>query len=68
MAVEHRESEVKRGLSFVFTMWTWLTIGPAVLIGLAMSAGYAQWRLKLSLDDVVPIIVFYESHILSFDL
>jgi methyl-accepting chemotaxis protein len=58
MEVEHRSSEVKRGLSFVFTAWTWITIGPAVLIGLVLSAIYAQQRLDLSLADMLPIIVF----------
>ncbi len=58
MPVEHRSAQVSKGLSFVFTMWTWVTIGPAVGIGLLLSAVFAMRRLDLIFDDILPIIIF----------
>lgn len=58
MAQEYRESTVRGGLSWTFTLWTWLTIGPPVLIGLVASAIFAWWKLDLSFGDMLPVIVF----------
>lgn len=58
MAVtDHRESSVKRGLSLWFTVLTWLTIGPAVALGLAFTAWYARLKLGLSLVEMLPVMI-----------
>ncbi|GAB4281418.1 MAG: hypothetical protein Kow0056_16760 [Coriobacteriia bacterium] len=57
MVVEHRESQLRRGLSFVFTIWTWLSIGPAVLVGLVIAAVVAATELHLTLDEMLPVII-----------
>jgi len=56
--LEHRQSEVRRGLSFDFTVMTWLTIGPAVALGLVATAVFAESRLRLSYGDMLPIMLF----------
>jgi len=56
-ATEHRQSSVRRGLSLWFTVLTWLTIGPAVALGLAFTAWYAWWNLGLTLTDMLPVMV-----------
>lgn len=58
MAQEFRDSTVKGGLSMTFTIWTWLTIGPPVLIGLIASAVFAWWDLDLSFAEMFPVIMF----------
>lgn len=58
MAVEHRSSHIKRGLSLVFTFWTWMSIGPAVLVGLIFAAVFAWVRLDLTLSEMLPVIVW----------
>lgn len=55
---EHRESTVKRGLSLTFTLWTWATIGPPVLIGLIGAALFAWWYLRLTFWEMFPVIMF----------
>lgn len=57
MATEHRHSSVKRGLSFTFTLLTWATIAPAVGIGLAVTAGFAWWYLRLTVDQMLPVMI-----------
>lgn len=57
MAQEHRHSSVKRGLSFTFTLLTWATIGPAVAVGLAVTAVFAWWYLQLTLTDMIPVML-----------
>lgn len=47
MQKEQRSSTVKQGLSFTFTMYTWLTIGPAVFAGLAVTGAFALFILKI---------------------
>jgi len=55
---QHRDSSVKRGLSFTFTLWTWATIGPPVAVGLFASAIFAWRYLDLSLREMLPVIIF----------
>lgn len=57
MTPEHRQSVVRGGLSFAFTVLTWATIGPPVLLGLILSALFAWWWLHLSFIDMLPIIL-----------
>lgn len=57
MAQEHRHSSVRHGLSFTFTLLTWLTIGPAVAVGLAVTAVFAWWYLELTLADMMPVML-----------
>lgn len=57
MSQEHRQSSVKRGLSFTFTLLTWVTIGPAVTAGLAVTAVFASWYLQLTLTDMLPVML-----------
>ncbi|TDB36989.1 MAG: methyl-accepting chemotaxis protein [Actinobacteria bacterium] len=52
MQREYRSSSVKRGLSFTFTMYTWLTIGPAVFIGLMVTGGFALFVLKMDIAEL----------------
>ncbi len=52
MQREHRRSEVKRGLSFSFTLYTWLTIGPAVFVGLMFTGGFALFVLRVDPVDL----------------
>ena len=54
---EHRHSAVKGGLSLWFTVLTWLTIGPAVAVGLMFTAWYAANRLNLSLMQMLPVML-----------
>jgi methyl-accepting chemotaxis protein len=53
-----RSSEVKRGLSFTFTLLTWATIGPAVGVGLLATAIFALFYLEMSFSDLLYIAVF----------
>jgi len=54
MQREYRSSSTKHGLSFTFTMYTWLTIGPAVFIGLMITGGFALFVLKMD-----PVMLGY---------
>lgn len=49
---------MKRGLSFTFTLLTWATIGPAVLVGLTITAVFSWWYLDLTLGQMLPVIIF----------
>jgi methyl-accepting chemotaxis protein len=54
MQKEYRGSSVKQGLSFTFTMYTWLTIGPAVFAGLTVTGAFALFVLKID-----PLVLTY---------
>jgi methyl-accepting chemotaxis protein len=54
---EHRESTLRRGLSFTFTLLTWASIAPAVVVGLTITAVFAAFFLRLSLVDMMPVMV-----------
>ncbi len=56
--IDHQDSRVKRGLSFVFTIWTWVTIGPPVLIGLGATAIFMAWYLNTSFTQLVVVASF----------
>ncbi len=58
MSVEVRSSSVKRGLSFWVTALTWVTIAPAVGLGLAITAIFAWYTLDLSLSQMLPVMIF----------
>ncbi len=58
MAQEHRHSSMRGGLSFIFTVLTWVAIGPAVMFGLVVTAFFAEWYLKLSWSEMLPVIAF----------
>lgn len=53
-----RSSQVRRGLSFTFTLLTWMTIGPAVGVGLLATAFFALFYLKMAFIDLFYIAVF----------
>lgn len=57
MVSEHRAVSVKRGLSFIFTVMTWVTIAPAVAIGLGLTAVVAFFYLHLELSGLVVVMV-----------
>lgn len=57
MPQQHRSSTVRGGLSFVFTVLTWVTIAPAVSVGLVITAVYAGYALDLTLLEMLPVIV-----------
>ena len=56
--VEHRSSSVRRGLSLVFTGLTWITIAPAVALGLIATAIFAYYQLGLTLGEMLPVMIF----------
>ncbi|MHB1451619.1 MAG: methyl-accepting chemotaxis protein [Coriobacteriia bacterium] len=58
MAEKVRSSEMKRGLSFTFTLLTWLTIGPAVMVGLLATGIFALTALEMDLGTLKSIAVF----------
>ena len=58
MTEKLRASQMKRGLSFTFTLLTWLTIGPAVMVGLLATGAFALTALDMSLDDIKYIALF----------
>ncbi|MDZ4655453.1 MAG: HAMP domain-containing methyl-accepting chemotaxis protein [Coriobacteriia bacterium] len=53
-----RSSQVKRGLSFTFTLLTWATIGPVVGIGLMSTAVFALVLLEIEFADLAYIAIF----------
>lgn len=57
MAQEHRDSTVRGGLSFRFTLLTWAAIGPAVLAGLIFTAIFAYVWLDLTLREMLPVML-----------
>ena len=58
MPETYRASEVKRGLSFTFTLLTWLTIGPAVAAGLTATGLFALLVLKIDAGQLFTVAVF----------
>jgi len=54
---EARGRAHNRGLSLWFTVLTWLTIGPAVALGLAFTAWYAWIDLHLTFAQMFPVMV-----------
>ena len=60
--VDHRDSTVKRGLSFVFTLMTWVTIAPPVLIGLAATAVFMALYLKTTLTQLAAVAAVRRRH------
>ncbi len=52
MQKENRNRSVKQGLSFTFTMYTWLTIGPAVFVGLMITGAFALFWLEIDLQTL----------------
>lgn len=57
MIKEHRHSQLKHGLSWRFTMMTWVSIGPAVAAGLAATAVFAEWSLHLTVAEMIPVML-----------
>jgi methyl-accepting chemotaxis protein len=55
---EHRSSSVHGGLGRVFTIWTWLSIAPAVGIGLVLTAVFAYYYLALDIADMLTVMLF----------
>ncbi len=55
MQSEYRGSKAKRGLSFDFTMYTWLTIGPAVFVGLMVTGAFALFVLKIDPTELMYV-------------
>ena len=58
MTEKLRASQVKRGLSFTFTLLTWLTLGPAGMVGLLATGIFALTALDMEFDMLRPIAVF----------
>lgn len=58
MSEKVRASELKRGLSFTFTLLTWLTIGPAVMLGLFATGIYALTVIDMDFTSLRAIAVF----------
>jgi methyl-accepting chemotaxis protein len=58
MPQKYRSSEIKHGLSWAFTLLTWITIGPAVAVGLIATAFYALIGLDMDLEILLRIAVF----------
>ncbi len=56
-AGEHRHSVVERGLAFRFTLLTWLTIAPAVALGLAVTAVFAYLYLDLVFAEMFWVML-----------
>lgn len=57
MVQEHRSSSMKRGLAFTFTLLTWVTIAPAVMTGLAITAVFAFVYLELTIAQMLPVML-----------
>ena len=58
MPKAYRSSQMKRGLSFTFTLLTWATIGPAVGIGLTATGLFAWFVLKIDHTDLLYVALF----------
>lgn len=58
MSGTYRSSEVKRGLSFAFTLLTWATIGPAVAAGLTLTGLFALLVLKVAPGQLLWTALF----------
>lgn len=55
---DHREATVRRGLSFVFTLWTWATIAPPVIIGLVATAIFMWLYLHTTFMQLFWVALF----------
>jgi methyl-accepting chemotaxis protein len=55
---ERRHSSVQGGLAYRFTLWTWITIGPAVTAGLIVTAAIAYFDLHLTFAKMLPIALW----------
>lgn len=58
MAQENRDGTIKGGLSLTFTLWTWATIGPPVLIGLIAAVIIAGAVLHLGFWEMLPVMLW----------
>ncbi|MDO8879383.1 MAG: HAMP domain-containing methyl-accepting chemotaxis protein [Coriobacteriia bacterium] len=58
MSETYRSSEVRRGLSFTFTLLTWATIGPAVAAGLTLTGLFALVVLKIDAGQLFLTALF----------
>lgn len=58
MPQAYRESQVKHGLLYTFTLRTWLTIGPAVGIGLTATGIFAWFVLKIDHTSLLYTALF----------
>ena len=58
MPEEYRASQLKRGLSFTFTVLTWATIGPAVGAGLFLTGLFAYFVLDVDALTLVWTALF----------
>lgn len=58
MPKAYRSSQMKRGLSFTFTLLTWATIGPAVGIGLTATGLFAWFVLKIDHTSLIYVALF----------
>ena len=58
MPEEYRASQLKRGLSFTFTILTWATIGPAVGAGLFLTGLFAYFVLDVDALTLVWTALF----------
>jgi len=54
----YRSSEVRGGLSFEFTLLTWLTIGPAVAAGLTATGLFALLVLEIDAGSLAAVAAF----------
>jgi methyl-accepting chemotaxis protein len=52
---EYRHSSMKRGLSFVFTLMTWVTIAPPVVVGLIITALIAWLWIGIPIDKLTQV-------------
>jgi methyl-accepting chemotaxis protein len=48
--------DIKRSLMWTFMFWTWATIGPAVLVGLVVTAIFAFWLLRPDLINALIVM------------
>lgn len=58
MPERYRSSEVKRGLSYTFTLLTWATIGPAVAAGLTITGLFALFVLEIDSGQLLTTALF----------
>ncbi len=58
MPKAYQPSEMKRGLSFTFTLLTWATIGPAVGVGLTATGLFAWLVLKIDQTSLLYVALF----------
>jgi len=58
MPDNYRSSEVKKGLSFTFTLMTWATIGPAVATGLTITGLFALFVMDIEPEQLLMTALF----------